>query len=82
MRMSFSERTQVLLSPELKRKVELLASRSFTSVGAVIREAIAAYLPPASADRRRQALEELFSLDAPVDDWPVMEREIEDGYLS
>lgn len=80
--MSFSERTQVLLSPELRRKVERLAARSSTSVGAVIRDAIAAYLPPASADRRRRALDDLFSLEAPVDDWPEIQAEIEAGYLS
>jgi predicted transcriptional regulator len=82
MRMSLTERTQVLLSPQQRRKLEQLAARSSTSVGAVIRAAIDAYLPPVSTDRRHRALDELFSLDAPVADWTVMEAEIEAGYRS
>lgn len=78
--MSLSERTQVLLSPDQRRRVEELAAGSSTSVGAVIRAAIDAYLPPPSTDRRRRALDELFSLEAPVGEWPAMEAEIEAGY--
>lgn len=79
MHMSFSERTQVLLSPEQREKVERLAARTSRSVGAVIRDAIDAYGPQPSPDRRRRALGDLFSLEAPVDEWDVLEREIEDG---
>lgn len=79
MHMSFSERTQVLLSPEQREKVERLAARTSRSVGAVIRDAIDAYGPQPSPDRRRRALADLFSLEAPVDEWDVLEREIEDG---
>lgn len=78
--MSLTERTQVLLSPEQRRKVATLAARSSTSVGAVIRQAIDAYLPPVPHDRRQRALDELFSLEAPVADWDEIEREIEAGY--
>lgn len=82
MRMSLSERTQVLLSQEQRHKVEQLAAGSSRSVGAVIRAAIDAYLPPASPEQRRSALQELFSLEAPVADWPAMAAEIEAGYYS
>lgn len=80
--MSLTERTQVLLSPEQRRKVAQLAARSSTSLGAVIRAAIDSYVPSVSSDRRRRALEELFALDAPVADWDEMEREIEAGYTT
>ncbi len=80
--MPFTERTQVLLSPEQHRRVVRLAARASTSVGAVIRAAIDAYEPAVSSDRRRRALEELFALDAPVGEWDEMEREIEAGYTS
>lgn len=79
---SLSERTQVLLTPDQRRKVEQLAARSSMSVGAVIRTAVDAYLLPVSPEQRRRALDALFSLDAPVADWPAMEAEIEAGYRS
>ncbi|MGH3697527.1 MAG: ribbon-helix-helix protein, CopG family [Pseudonocardiaceae bacterium] len=80
--MSLSERTQVLLTAEQRRRVEQMAARSSVSVGAVIRAAIDAYLPSATPEQRRRALDDLFSLDAPVADWSVMEAEIEAGYRS
>ncbi|MGH3998776.1 MAG: hypothetical protein ACRDTJ_15125 [Pseudonocardiaceae bacterium] len=82
MHMSLSERTQVLLTAEQRRRVEQVAARSSVSVGAVIRAAIDAYLPSAPPEQRRRALDDLFSLDAPVADWAVMEAEIEAGYRS
>ncbi len=82
MHMSLSERTQVLLTAEQRRRVEQMAARSSVSVGAVIRAAIDAYLPSATPEQRRRALDDLFSLDAPVADWSVMEAEIEAGYRS
>lgn len=79
--MSYSERTQVLLSPTQREKVERLAARTRRSVGAVIRDAIDAYGGEPSVGQRFEALEGLFSLEAPVDDWSVMEHEILEGYL-
>ena len=78
--MSYTERTQVLLSPEQRAKVARIAERTHRSIGAVIRDAVDAYGSRSSPDRRRRALDELFSLEAPVDDWDLMEREIERGY--
>lgn len=78
--MSLTERTQVLLTREQRRRVERLAARSSVSVGAVIRAAIDDYLPPVSSEQRRRALGNLFALEAPVADWESMEAEIEAGY--
>lgn len=79
--MSYSERTQVLLSPEQREKVERMAARAHRSVGAVIRDAIDAYQAPPSQDERARALDALFAIEAPVDDWETMEQEILAGYL-
>lgn len=78
--MSYSERTQVLLTPEQRQKVELLAASTSTSVGAVVRAAIDAYGPGPSPEQRARAADALLSLDLPVADWDEIEREIEDGY--
>jgi predicted transcriptional regulator len=78
--MSLSERTQVLLSPEQRRRVEQLAARSSVSVGAVIRAAIDDYLPSTSSEQRRHALDDLLALEAPTADWATIEAEIEAGY--
>lgn len=78
--MSYTERTQVLLSVQQRTKVERLADESSSSVGAVIRAAIDAFGDDPTREQRQRALTELFALDAPVDDWEVMEREITDGY--
>lgn len=77
---ALTERTQVLLTPEQRGRVERLAARTSRSVGAVIRDAIDAYVPPPAVADRRRALEELFALEAPVADWPELERQIEEGY--
>jgi hypothetical protein len=77
MHMSLSERTQVLLSPAQRAKVERLSQREQVSVGEVIRRAIDAYDQPAPASRQ-EALEELFAIEAPVAEWSVMKDEIVD----
>ncbi|MEX0789436.1 MAG: hypothetical protein WD178_01525 [Actinomycetota bacterium] len=79
--MSLSERTQVLLSPEQRRRVERAAAQASASVGAIIRAAIDAYLPPSRTQSKQGALEDLFALEAPVGDWKDMEAEIELGFL-
>jgi predicted DNA-binding protein len=76
----FTERTQVLLSPEQAARLKRIAAREGRSVGAVIREAIDAYQMP-QARSKREALEHLFSLRAPVADWDVMKAEILAGAL-
>jgi plasmid stability protein len=71
----FSERTQVLLSPEQVARLKRIAAREGRSVGAVIREAVDAFVE-SEPDSRRRAARELMSLNAPVDDWEVMKQQI------
>ncbi len=76
----YSERTQVLLSPEQLERLKRLARRDGRSVGAVIRDAVDAFTV-GSVDRRLTAIEHLFTLEAPVDDWEVMKAEILRGAI-
>jgi hypothetical protein len=71
----YSERTQVLLSPEQLARLKRIAARDGRSVGSVIREAVDSFIDP-GLDSRRRALDSLISLNAPVDDWEVMKAEI------
>lgn len=77
----FSERTQVLLSKQQLARVKRRARQEKKSVGAVIRDALDAYTSTPTDDERQAALERLFALNAPVDDWPVMKAQIEKGML-
>lgn len=71
----FSERTQVLLSPEQVARLKRIAHRQGRSVGAIIREAVDAFVE-SEPDSRMRAARELLSLNAPVDDWEVMKEQI------
>ena len=71
----FSERTQVLLSPQQVEKLKRIAARDGRSLGAVIRDAVDSYVDP-GLDSRRRAAHAITSLNAPVDDWDVMKAEI------
>ena len=71
----FTERTQVLLSPEQRRRLERRAAEERRSVGAVIRDAVDAYTG-SSGRSRREAADRLLGLGAPVGDWEAMKTEI------
>lgn len=71
----FSERTQVLLSPEQLARLKRIAARDGRSVGAVIRDAVDGYVDP-GLDARRRAYEEMIDMNLPVADWEVMKAEI------
>ena len=71
----FSERTQVLLSPEQVGRLKRIAAREGRSVGAVIRDAVDSYVDP-GRDSRHEAIEALLKMNAPVDDWKVMKAQI------
>ena len=71
----FSERTQVLLSPQQVAKLKRIATREGRSLGAVIRDAVDSYVDP-GLDSRREALEAIKSMGLPVDDWEVMKAQI------
>lgn len=70
-----SERTQVLLTPEQRARLERLAVERGTSIGALIREAVEAYTRPHGRSRK-DAAQALFALGAPVADWEIMKAEI------
>jgi predicted transcriptional regulator len=71
----FSERTQVLLSPEQLARLKRIAERDGRSVGSVIREAVDSFVE-AEPDKRQRALRRLLAMNAPVDDWDVMKAQI------
>lgn len=71
----FSERTQVLLSPQQVEKLKRIAARDGRSVGAVIRDAVDSYVDP-GWDSRRRAFEDMIAMNAPVEDWEVMKAQI------
>jgi hypothetical protein len=73
-----SERTQVLLTPAQRTRLERIAAREGRSLGAVIRDAVDAYTLP-RARPREEALRSLMSLSAPVGDWEEMKAEIVRG---
>ena len=76
----FSERTQVLLSPEQLARLKRIAARDGKSVGAVIRDAVDGFIF-AEPDRRQRAVQEMLAMNAPVDDWEVMKAQIEKSQL-
>jgi predicted DNA-binding protein len=71
----FSERTQVLLSPDQLDRLKRIAARERRSVGAVIRDAVDSYVDP-DDDARREAARAILAMDLPVDDWDVMKAQI------
>ena len=71
----FSERTQVLLSPEQLARLKRIAEREGKSVGAVIRDAVDACIF-AQPDVRKRAIDAMFKINAPVEDWDVMKAQI------
>ena len=75
-----TERTQVLLTPEQRSRLERIAARENRSMGAVIRDAIDAYTLP-RARSKEEVLRSLFAINAPVADWEQMKAEIIEGAL-
>lgn len=71
----YTERTQVLLSPSQRRRLERLAAQQRRSVGAVIRDALEAYAGT-SGRTRQEAADSLLETEAPVADWEQMKAEI------
>lgn len=76
----FSERTQVLLSPQQVAKLKRIATREGRSLGAVIRDAVDSYVDP-GLDARRAAARELSAMNLPVEDWEVMKAQIRQSQL-
>ena len=76
----YSERTQVLLSPQQLARLKRIAARKGQSVGAVIRDAVDAFVESAPTSRER-AIKSILSMEAPVDDWVVMKEQIQRSQL-
>ena len=74
----YTERTQVLLTTEQRRRLERRAAQERRSVGAVIRDAVDAYTGSPTRTRT-EAADSLLSIDAPVADWEQMKAEISRG---
>ncbi len=74
----FTERTQVLLSPEQRQRLQRMAARDGRSVGSVIREAIESYTA-AGPHSRAAAASALIAMDLPVGEWEQMKAEIITG---
>lgn len=73
--MPMTERLQVLVTPEQRRRLERVARIEGRSVGAVIRDAIERAIP-APRGSSSDPLEEMFALDLPVGDWADLKEEI------
>lgn len=78
----YTERVQTVLSAEQYERLVQLAGQKDKPVSVLVREAIEqTYFVEMDRRRRRQALEQLLALEAPVAEWPQMEAEIERGAL-
>lgn len=77
---TLKRRLQVLLDEERYERLRRRAEETGDSVGEVVRVAIDEAIPRIDPDRAK-AIDELLALPPmPVDDWEVMEREIEEMY--
>jgi plasmid stability protein len=78
-----TRRTQLLLDDELHRRLREIAAARGISMGALIREAIDEKLSQVQDDRAK-AIDRLLAAEPmPVDDWPVMKKQmLEDRYAS
>ncbi len=71
----FSERTQVLLSPEQLSRLKRIAERDGKSVGAVIRAAVDAFIERGPVSRVAAA-RTINSMELPAEDWEVTKAHI------
>jgi predicted DNA-binding protein len=74
-----TRRTQLLLDDELHRRLREIAAQRGISMGALIREAIDEKLSQVQDDRAT-AIEKLLAAEPmPVEDWPVMKKQMLEG---
>jgi hypothetical protein len=72
---TYTERVQVLLSPEQVARLRALAQAQDESLGGLIRKAVeVVYLRPEQTSRL-EAVRHMAALSLPVSDWEEMERE-------
>ncbi|HEY4812535.1 MAG TPA: CopG family transcriptional regulator [Solirubrobacteraceae bacterium] len=73
---SLTRRTQLLLDDDLHRRLRETAAQRGISMGALIREAIDEKLSQVQDDRVK-AIDELLAAEPmPVEDWPIMKRQM------
>jgi plasmid stability protein len=73
---TLTRRTQLLLDDELHRRLREMAAQRGISMGALIREAIDEKLSQVQ-DERARAIDELLAAEPmPVEDWPIMKRQM------
>ncbi|MFI5004725.1 MAG: CopG family transcriptional regulator [Solirubrobacterales bacterium] len=78
-----TRRTQLLLDDDLHRRLRETAAQRGISLGALIREAIDEKLSRVQEARSKAFAELLAAPPMPVDDWPVMKKQmLEDRYAS
>jgi plasmid stability protein len=71
-----TRRTQLLLDDDLHRRLRETAAQRGISLGALIREAIDEKLSRAQDDRAKAFAKLLAAPPMPVDDWPVMKKQM------
>jgi plasmid stability protein len=78
-----TRRTQLLLDDDLHRRLREIAAERGISMGALIREAIDEKLSSVEDKRSRAYAKLLAAEPMPVNDWPVMKKQmLEDRYAS
>ncbi len=78
--MAHSQRLEIRLSGDEYALVQAEAARRGASMGKIVREAL--WETYGMQDQRRQdAADRLFAVDAPVSEWEQMKREITEGRL-
>ena len=75
-----TRRTQFLLDEERYGRLERRSSRTGASIGALLRHAVDVAYPPERADAPGAARAFLDAEPMPVEDWPVMKRELRDSF--
>lgn len=75
---ALSDRLEIRLPPPTMARLRQEAHRRGISIGALVREALDRLLETERV-ARLEAAEALFRVGAPVDDWLVMKREIDDA---
>jgi predicted DNA-binding protein len=79
----YTARIQTVLTSKQYSLLVGLAKKQAKPLSVLVREAIEkVYFEEADRQSRRQALQELLTLDAPVADWEQMEQEIMEGVLT
>lgn len=78
----YTRRIQATLTEEQYRELQRMARARHITVSELVRETLEReYFEGPAIEQRRQALQDLISLQGPVTDWPQMEAEILCGVL-